>query len=108
MIKSADVLYELAISDNLWKRRIAIISTLRFIKDSDFKDTIRISELLLQDKHDLIHKAVGWMLREAGKRDVVVLEKFLKKHYLKMPPKIAEEKRPKIIPNSIYPPKLSP
>ena len=72
-------------SKNLWVRRISIISTFYFIKNNDFKDTLALSKTLLKDEHDLIHKAVGWMLREMGKRDQKVLEKFLKEHYQKMP-----------------------
>ncbi|MFA5258501.1 MAG: DNA alkylation repair protein [Candidatus Pacearchaeota archaeon] len=83
--KNRDILYELVKSNNLWERRISIISTLAFIRQKDLKDTLKISEILLLDKHDLIHKAVGWMLREAGKRDVEVLRKFLKDNYKKMP-----------------------
>ena len=83
--KDRKVLYNLAKSENLWEKRIAIISTYAFIREKDFKDTLKISEILLNDKHDLIHKAVGWMLREVGKKDVGVLEVFLKKHYKKMP-----------------------
>lgn len=80
-----NMLYKLAKSDNIWERRIAIISTFVFLRNNDFKDTLKISEILLNDSHDLIHKAVGWMLREAGKRDVKVLENFLNKHYKAMP-----------------------
>jgi 3-methyladenine DNA glycosylase AlkD len=78
-------LYALAKSKNLWDRRIAIISTFTLLRNNDYKDTIAISELLLNDKHDLIHKAVGWMLREAGKRDKKILIDFLDKHYQVMP-----------------------
>jgi 3-methyladenine DNA glycosylase AlkD len=79
------ILYKLAKSENIWERRIAIISTFRFIKNNEFKDIFKIAELLLRDEHDLIHKAVGWMLRETGKRNVEIEEAFLKKHYKKMP-----------------------
>ena len=79
------ILYKLAESENIWERRIAIISTFRFIKNNEFKDTLKISDILLADKHDLIHKAVGWMLRETGKRNLEIEEAFLKKHYKKMP-----------------------
>jgi len=83
--KNRKVLYDFARSDNLWKKRIAIISTFWFIRNNDSKDTLKISEILLNDKHDLIHKAVGWALREVGKKDLKVEEEFLKKHYKKMP-----------------------
>jgi 3-methyladenine DNA glycosylase AlkD len=83
--KERDLLYELTNSSNLWEKRIAIISTAWFIRNNDFKDTLAISELLINDKHDLIHKAVGWMLREIGKHDKSVLVAFLKKHYKAMP-----------------------
>ena len=83
--KDKHVLYEFSKSDNLWKRRIAIISTYAFIRQKKFKDTLKISTLLMNDKHDLIHKAVGWMLRELGKKDSKVLDKFLKKYSKKMP-----------------------
>ncbi len=79
------ILYLLAKSKNLWEKRIAIVSTAAFIKNYKFADTLEIVEILLKDKHDLIHKAVGWMLREVGKRDVKLLENFLKKHYKEMP-----------------------
>ncbi len=83
--KNREVLYKLAKSDNLWERRISIISTAAFIRNNDFSDTFKIAKILLKDKHDLIHKAVGWMLREVGKKDQEVLEIFLKKHYKQMP-----------------------
>lgn len=69
----------------LWEKRIAIVATYAFIRRGKFDETVRIAELLMSDKHDLIHKAVGWMLREVGKRDERVLEDFLKKHHKKMP-----------------------
>lgn len=78
-------LYTLVKSKNLWERRIAIIATHAFIQKNDFTDTLKISELLLHDKEDLMHKAVGWMLREIGKHDVTVLVKFLQVHKNKMP-----------------------
>jgi 3-methyladenine DNA glycosylase AlkD len=83
--KDRSILFRLAKSSNLWKRRIAILSTFYFIKNDDFKDSLTISELLLEDEHDLIHKAVGWMLREIGKRDQELLENFIDKHCLHMP-----------------------
>lgn len=79
------VLYEWAVSDDLWYRRIAIMSTFHFIKHEDFADTVRIAGILLRDEHDLIQKAVGWMLREVGKRDRATEEAFLERHYKKMP-----------------------
>jgi 3-methyladenine DNA glycosylase AlkD len=78
-------LYDLAVSDMLWERRISIMSTLGFIKHNKFADTLKIAEILLEDKEDLIHKAVGWMLREIGKRNIETEEKFLKKYYKQMP-----------------------
>lgn len=83
--KEKDILYKFAHSKDLWERRISILATFRFIKDNQFKDTIKISKILLKDKHDLIHKAVGWMLRELGKKDLTTLKLFLKKHYKEMP-----------------------
>lgn len=83
--KDRSLLYKLTRSENLWERRIAIISTFEFIRSNQFEDTLRISEMLLTDKHDLIHKAVGWMLREVGKRDQKIEEDFLKKYYQIMP-----------------------
>jgi len=83
--KPKDILYKYAKSENLWERRIAIISTYYFIKHNSFDDTIAIAEILLEDKHDLIHKAVGWMLREVGKKDIKILEEFIQKNSGKMP-----------------------
>lgn len=80
-----DVLYSLARSSHLWERRIAIVSTHYFIKKDEFSDTLKIAKILIEDTHDLIHKAVGWMLREVGKRNIQVEEQFLKKYYKKMP-----------------------
>lgn len=78
-------LYDFAKSENLWVQRIAIIATLCFIRKNQFDDTLRIAELLLNHRHDLIHKAVGWMLREVGNRDYDVEFDFLVKHYKNMP-----------------------
>jgi len=83
--KDRSVLYDLSKSNLLWDRRIAIISTFCFIKENQFGDTLHISEQLLSDQEDLIHKAVGWMLREVGKRDLAIEVVFLKAHYQKMP-----------------------
>jgi 3-methyladenine DNA glycosylase AlkD len=83
--RSRAVLDKLARSKNLWERRIAIVSTYWFIRRNDFADTLRIATALLGDSHDLIHKAVGWMLREVGKRDERVLEAFLDEHCRAMP-----------------------
>ncbi len=83
--KSKNPIYDLADSENLWERRISIISTLYFIRHKQFADTLKIAKILLLDKEDLIHKAVGWMLREIGKRDIIVEENFLKTHYKNMP-----------------------
>jgi 3-methyladenine DNA glycosylase AlkD len=83
--RSRNILYDFAVSNDLWKKRISIITTLAFIKNDDYEDTLNISKILINDKHDLIHKAVGWMLREVGKRNQNVEEKFLKKYYKNMP-----------------------
>ncbi|USO00952.1 MAG: DNA alkylation repair protein [Alphaproteobacteria bacterium] len=79
------ILVNLAKSKNLWERRIAIISTLYFVKRQDFEYTIKLSEILLDDKHDLIHKASGWMLRETGKQNPAVLIAFLEQYCKNMP-----------------------
>lgn len=83
--KDRKILYKLSRSKNLWERRIAIVSTMSFIRNNDFFDTLTISELLLNDSEDLIHKACGWMLREVGKRDKKVLKQFLDKFKEQMP-----------------------
>jgi 3-methyladenine DNA glycosylase AlkD len=75
----------MAKSGNLWERRISIIATFHFIKQGEFADTLKLAELLLGDREDLIHKATGWMLREIGKRHPPSEEKFLREHYQKMP-----------------------
>ena len=78
-------IYSLAKSKDLWRRRIAIMATFYFIKKNDFGDALAISELLLNDTHDLIHKAVGWMLREIGNRNAATERAFLKTRYKTMP-----------------------
>ena len=83
--KDKSILFKFALSKNLWERRIAILSTWEFIKNNNYKPTLQIAGILLKDKHDLIHKAVGWMLREIGKKEIAVEEKFLKSCYKKMP-----------------------
>jgi 3-methyladenine DNA glycosylase AlkD len=83
--KNKEPLYQLARSGHLWERRIAILATFHFIKRNSFDETLRIAGILLTDKEDLIHKAVGWMLREVGKRDMKSEEAFLCAHYRQMP-----------------------
>ena len=83
--RDRSVLYQWAKSRHLWTRRIAIVSNWWFIRKGDLEDVFDLSQVLLNDKHDLMHKAVGWMLREAGKKDVRQLESFLSKHYQNMP-----------------------
>lgn len=80
-----DLLDQLARSSNLWERRIAMVSTLALIKDGETKDAFRIAEFLLSDKHDLIHKAIGWALRETGVVSRPALLQFLQKHYKQIP-----------------------
>ena len=83
--KDREVLYRLVKSKNLWHRRIAVIATHYFIKQKDFSDTFKISILLMKDKEDLLHKAVGWMLREIGKQDEKSLTSFLDEYKLYLP-----------------------
>lgn len=83
--KDRKILYKFVAKNHLWTQRIGIVATQELIRHGQYTDTIKLSELLLHYKHDLIHKAVGWMLREVGKKDVKTLEKFLAKHATKMP-----------------------
>ncbi len=83
--KNKKPIYDLAKSKVIWERRIAVLSTFHYIKNNMFKNTLRVVEELLSDEEDLIHKAIGWMLREIGKRDLDTEEKFLRKHYKKLP-----------------------
>ena len=78
-------LYHLARSDSLWERRIAIMASFDFIRNHEFDDALKLSMLLLGDREDLIHKAVGWMLREIGKRDIIIEKAFLESNYKNMP-----------------------
>src|SRR3990167_3226151 len=79
------IIYKLVKSKNIWERRIAVMTTFQFIKNKQYEITLRVAKILLSDKHDLIQKAVGWMLREIGKRDQKVEEEFLKRYYKMMP-----------------------
>lgn len=83
--RDKDVLYRLAKSKNLWERRISIMATYYFIRQRQFDDTLKLAKILLGDDHDIIQKAVGWMLREVGNRHLPTEEQFLKKYYKKMP-----------------------
>jgi 3-methyladenine DNA glycosylase AlkD len=83
--KDKSILYDMARTPDLWKQRIAIMSTFYFIKQNSFDDTLKIAQILLNHKHDLIHKADGWMLREIGKRDFDVEYAFLKDNYKVLP-----------------------
>ncbi len=85
MARDKQLLLELAHSDILWERRIAMVATWHFIRHHDLEWTFKLAEVLLHDRHDLMHKAVGWMLREAGKRDGRPLHEFLKKYAATMP-----------------------
>lgn len=85
MDRDRAILYEFAHSPMLWERRIAIMATFYFIRNNQYEDTLKISRILLYDPEDLIHKAVGWMLREIGKRDQATAENYLKSCYEKMP-----------------------
>ncbi len=83
--KPRAILFKLAKSKNIWERRIAIISTFAFLRKKELDDSLKLAEILLHDEHDLIQKAVGWMLREAGKRNGRALVDFLARYYKIMP-----------------------
>jgi 3-methyladenine DNA glycosylase AlkD len=83
--RDKELLYRLAQSERIWCRRIAIVSTWWFIRNRKIDDTLKIAKILLHDREDLIHKAVGWMLREVGKRDLAALKQFLETHHQQMP-----------------------
>ncbi|MDE6483265.1 MAG: DNA alkylation repair protein [Rikenellaceae bacterium] len=83
--RDREVLYELSESGHLWRERIAIVTCLTFIRKGDFDDIFRIAERHLGHRHDLIHKAIGWMLREVGKKDEEAMTRFLEEHYRRMP-----------------------
>ena len=103
--KDRSILYKLATDQLLWKNRMAVIATLHFIRKNDLKDIMKISEMMLEHKHDLIHKATGWMLREAWKKDAHTVEKFLTANIHRMPrtmlryaiEKLPQDKRKKIM-----------
>jgi len=107
--RNKNILFEFAESGSLWERRTAILSTFTFIKEGELETTFKISDILLNDKEDLIHKAVGWMLREAGKINIKAEEKYLKDRYKKMPrtmlryaiEKFPEQKRKKYLSGKI-------
>jgi 3-methyladenine DNA glycosylase AlkD len=83
--RSRKILFRLARLENLWHRRVAMLATFHFIRQNDFADALRLAKLLRDDEHDLMHKAVGWMLREIGKRDMAALKGFLDRHAARMP-----------------------
>lgn len=83
--KDRSVLYKLAASDNLWEQRIAMVSTIAFIRNREYTDTLALAERLMTHRHDLMHKAVGWMLREVGKKDRETLSDFLERNATRLP-----------------------
>lgn len=107
--KPRDILFKMARSGHLWDRRISLLSCFWFIKNDEFTDALRIAEMLLSDTQDLVHKALGWLLREIGKRDISVEEAFLRKYYRRIPrtalryaiEKFPEEKRQRYLKGTI-------
>jgi 3-methyladenine DNA glycosylase AlkD len=89
------ILFKLAGSPDVWKRRIAVLAAFHFIRRNEFAEILRLAEMLLLDRHDLIHKAAGWMLREAGKRDVAILRGFLEQYAARMPRTMLRYCRPR-------------
>ncbi len=83
--EKSKILIDFSHSENLWVRRISIVSTFTFIKNNEFNTTLKIAKLLLNDNHDLIHKALGWMLREIYKRDERIIKRFLRQNYAQIP-----------------------
>jgi len=83
--KEREILYKLVASESLWERRIAVVATLTFIRHQQFEDILKFAKLLLNEPHDLIHKAVGWMLREAGKQNLSVLKAFIDEYDTQLP-----------------------
>jgi 3-methyladenine DNA glycosylase AlkD len=83
--RDRSILYEFAKSNSLWENRIAVVATLHFIRKNDLKDILQLSELLMHHPHDLMHKAIGWMLREGWKRDPLAIEEFLDEYAAVMP-----------------------
>ena len=83
--EKSKILIDFSHSENLWVRRISIVSTFTFIKNNEFNTTLEIAKLLLNDNHDLIHKALGWMLREIYKRDERIIKQFLRQNYAQIP-----------------------
>lgn len=83
--RNKKLLYQLASSNRIWDRRIAIVATLYFVRQGHLTDTLKLAKTLLNDQEDLIHKAVGWVLREVGKKDISLLKKFINRHHKTMP-----------------------
>jgi 3-methyladenine DNA glycosylase AlkD len=107
--KDRDILFELAHNEDLWSKRISILSTFAFIRNNQYEDFLKIADILIDHKHDLIHKALGWMLREVWKRDSDIAEKYIKDNYEKLPrttlryaiEKMDESKRQKYLKGNI-------